>query len=99
MEKQLATIPSVCSGWLCQRKAHQRGHVVREAFVRGETDRVPARIFNILDAERVNVARTQNFIVLGTLLAVREVCEMLRASAFCERLLNCLENLSIGWHR
>src|SRR5262245_48104057 len=36
--------------------------------------------------------------MLGTFLAVREVREMFRASASCERLLDSLKNVGIGCH-
>ena len=80
---------------LGKREARKGWQIVGEALWRNETNGIPARIANVLDAECVNVPRAQKLIVLGALLAMREVREMLRASASCERLLNFLEDVDI----
>jgi hypothetical protein len=66
---------------LGKREASEGWQIVGEALWRNETNGIPARIANVLDSERVNIARAQKLIVLGALLAMREVGEMLRASA------------------
>ncbi len=99
MEKQLDAIPALRLNRLGKREPRESRQVVSEALWRSEANGIPTRIAHILEADRVSITGTQDLIVLGTLLAVSVVGEVLRASAFRKRLLNCLKYLGIGWHR
>lgn len=98
MPKKPSAIPTMRGIRLGKREASKGWQIVGEALWRNETNGIPARIAKVLDSERVNIARAQKLIMLGTLLAMCEVGEMLRASANCERLLNFLEDVGIGLH-
>jgi len=98
MKEQLTTIPTVRIIWVGERKPHECGQIVGKPLRRNEANGIPARTADVLDSQRMNVARAQKLIMFGTLLAVRKIREMLRTPAACERLLNFLEYVGIGSH-
>ena len=98
MPEKLSAIPAVSVIRFGKRETSEGWQIVGEALWRNETNRIPARIANVLDSECMNIARAQQLVVLGALLAMRVIREMLRASATCERLLDSVEIVGIGCH-
>lgn len=98
MGQQNAAIPAVIIVRLGKGKPCESREVVGKPLRSRKADRVVGRTAHVLNAERLKVPRTQQFIVFRALVAMGMVREMHRAAARLESLLNPLENVGVGLH-
>ena len=69
-----------------------------ETVWRNEADRIPTWIPNIGEPERVQITRTQNFVMLCALITMLKVREVLGSTALAKRSSYLRKNVSVRLH-
>jgi len=78
MKKQLIEVVLPRVFHRLQRQSDQGRHVIHQPLGGGEAQRIPARIAQFGQADRIHVERQQGLIVLGTFAAVLVISEVIR---------------------
>jgi hypothetical protein len=97
MKQQLGQIPTLGSGAL-QGQPDKSREIVPEPFRRDEADRVPPGVINIFNSKGVEIARSEQGIMVSAFAAMGIVGEVGGPGLGLERLPNQVDNLLISSH-